>query len=122
MLYHSAMQAKKRQVPEFEDLSDLRDNVVLHVERRKGVRHGSPCVAGTSLRVAHVVRWLETEGRSVDEVLQDFPQLTKADIYSALAFYQDNKETVDAEERERHTRVEDFLKDDPDVVRHAGRE
>lgn len=46
---------------------------------------GQPSIAGTRVRVSHVLAWL-AEGMSEAEILAEYPQLTGADIKAALAF------------------------------------
>lgn len=57
------------------------------------VRFGKPCVRGTRLTVGDVLGYL-AGGMSDDQVLADFPQLTRDDIRACLAY---------AAERERRT-------------------
>ncbi len=57
------------------------------------IRFGKPCVRGTRLTVGDVLGYL-AGGMSDDQVLADFPQLTKDDIRACLAY---------AAERERRT-------------------
>jgi len=57
------------------------------------IRFGKPCVRGTRITVGDVLGYL-AGGMSEDQVLGDFPQLTKDDIRACLAY---------AAERERRT-------------------
>jgi uncharacterized protein (DUF433 family) len=57
------------------------------------VRFGKPCVRGTRVSVGDVLEYL-AGGMSEDEILADFPQLTRNDIRACLAY---------AAERERRT-------------------
>jgi uncharacterized protein (DUF433 family) len=57
------------------------------------VRFGKPCVRGTRISVGDVLGYL-AGGMSEDEILRDFPQLTREDIRACLAY---------AAERERRT-------------------
>jgi uncharacterized protein (DUF433 family) len=57
------------------------------------VRFGKPCVRGTRISVGDVLEYL-AGGMSEDEILADFPQLTRDDIRACLAH---------AAERERRT-------------------
>lgn len=57
------------------------------------IRFGKPCVRGTRLTVGDVLGYL-AGGMSDDQVIADFPQLTKDDIRACLAY---------AAERERRT-------------------
>ena len=49
------------------------------------VRFGKPCVRGTRLTVGDVLSYLAS-GMSEDDILADFPQLTRDDIRACLAF------------------------------------
>jgi len=57
------------------------------------VRFGKPCVRGTRISVGDILEYLAS-GMSEDEILSDFPQLTRDDIRACLAY---------AAERERRT-------------------
>ncbi len=65
-----------------------------HIECTPGVRSGKPRIAGTRICVSDVVIWTE-QGRSPYEIVSDFPQLTLADVYAALAYYHDHQADVD---------------------------
>jgi uncharacterized protein (DUF433 family) len=60
-----------------------------------GKRGGKPCVRGTRITVYDVLSYLAA-GMTVDEVLADFPSLTKDDILACLSY---------AAERERQSLV-----------------
>ncbi len=49
-----------------------------------GKRGGKPCVRGLRITVYDVLSYL-TSGMSTDEVLTDFPDLTREDILACLA-------------------------------------
>jgi uncharacterized protein (DUF433 family) len=49
------------------------------------VRSGKPCINGTRITVYDVLEYL-AGGMSEDEILSDFPDLTREDIRAALAF------------------------------------
>jgi uncharacterized protein (DUF433 family) len=49
------------------------------------VRSGKPCIKGTRITVYDVLEYL-AGGMSEDEILSDFPDLTRDDIRAALAF------------------------------------
>lgn len=67
-----------------------------HIEITPGKCGGKPCIAGHRIRVQDIVLWTE-KGRSADEIVADFPQLSLADIYAALAYYHDHREQIDAQ-------------------------
>ena len=57
------------------------------------VRFGKPCVRGTRITVGDILGYL-AGGMPEDQILSDFPQLTREDIRACLAY---------AAERERRT-------------------
>ncbi len=48
-------------------------------------RFGKPCVRDTRITVYDILGWLAT-GMSVDEIIADFPELSKEDIKACLAY------------------------------------
>jgi len=52
------------------------------------VMTGMPCIKGTRVTVANVVRQIAT-GRTTDEICRDYPYLTSNSIRSALEFAAD---------------------------------
>ncbi len=50
-----------------------------------GKRFGKPCIRGLRMTVGDVLEYL-SGGMSEDEILDDFPDLTKEDIRACLAF------------------------------------
>jgi uncharacterized protein (DUF433 family) len=50
-----------------------------------GRRSGKPCIRGMRITVEDIFRWLASD-MSIDEILQDFPELTREDIFAALEF------------------------------------
>jgi uncharacterized protein (DUF433 family) len=49
------------------------------------VRSGKPCVKGTRITVYDVLEYM-AGGMSEDEILADFPDLTREDLRACLAF------------------------------------
>jgi uncharacterized protein (DUF433 family) len=49
------------------------------------VRSGKPCIKGTRITVYDVLEYL-AGGLSEDQILADFPDLTRDDIRASLAF------------------------------------
>ena len=50
-----------------------------------GKRGGKPCIRGMRITVYDVLEFLAS-GMSEDEILRDFPDLTREDIRACLAF------------------------------------
>ncbi|MBK1731276.1 DUF433 domain-containing protein [Thiococcus pfennigii] len=60
-----------------------------------GKRGGRPVIRGLRITVYDVLGWL-ADGMTPDEILEDFPELERADIQTCLAY---------AANRERHATV-----------------
>ncbi len=58
-----------------------------------GKRGGKPCIRGLRITVYDVLGWLAT-GMTPAEIIEDFPELTHADILACLAFAADREKTV----------------------------
>jgi len=50
-----------------------------------GVRSGKPCIKGTRITVYDVLEYL-AGGMTEEQILADFPDLTREDIRACLAF------------------------------------
>lgn len=46
---------------------------------------GKPCIRGTRIWVSLLLDFMAS-GLSVQEILEEYPQLTKEDVYAALAY------------------------------------
>lgn len=57
------------------------------------VRFGKPCIKGTRITVRDILGWLAS-GMSNEEILDDFPSLTRDDILAALTFAANREETT----------------------------
>lgn len=47
--------------------------------------HGKPCIRGLRYPVENILEWLAA-GMTVDEILADYEDLEREDIFAALAF------------------------------------
>ena len=58
-----------------------------------GKRGGQPCIRRMRITVADVLGWLAA-GMSHEQILSDYPELTKEDILACLAFAADRERRV----------------------------
>ena len=58
-----------------------------------GKRGGKPCIRGLRITVQDILEYL-AGGMSVEEILDDFPDLTKEDIQACLAFAADRERSM----------------------------
>lgn len=56
-----------------------------------------PILTGTTMKVIELVMAQMAYGWSADELLVQHPYLSMSQIYSALAYYWDHKQAIDAE-------------------------
>jgi uncharacterized protein (DUF433 family) len=69
----------------------MRYNDIIAIQPDK--RGGKPCIRGLRITVYDVLGWLAS-GMTPAEIVEDFPELTHADIMACLAFAADRERTV----------------------------
>ncbi len=62
----------------------------LHIEINSEIRFGKPCIKSTRISVYDVLSWFAS-GMTTDEILEDFPQLTKENILACFAYSADRE-------------------------------
>jgi len=55
-----------------------------------GKRGGKPCIRGMRITVYDVLSYMAS-GMTIEEILDDFPYLTRDDIYACLSFAADRE-------------------------------
>ena len=68
---------------------DYRDRITIE----PGKRSGKPCIRGLRITVYDILSYLGA-GMTVGEVLDDFPNLERADVLAALQFAADRERTT----------------------------
>lgn len=58
-----------------------------------GKRGGKPCIRGMRITVGDILGWLGG-GRTPEEIIDDFPELTRDDIQAALLFAADRDDST----------------------------
>jgi len=61
-------------------------------------RSGKPCIRGMRITVTDVLEYLAS-GMSMDEILDDFPDLTREDILASLAFAADREKKLQVSQK-----------------------
>lgn len=69
---------------------------------------GVPMLAGTRIKVVEIVRDHLAHGSDAQEIHREFPHLSLGQIHSALAYYYDHQEEVDADIARRMQMAEEF--------------
>lgn len=86
-----------------------------HIE----IDNGIPYIAGTGMKVRGIVlnhQIFDWDGRELQE---NFPHLTHAQVYAALAYYYDHKDAIDAEIDESERYAESIRSDFEDQAQKA---
>lgn len=66
-----------------------------HLLRQPGVRSGHTIVEGTRIGVHDVIGLLQN-GETVDSIVSScFPDLTRAQVYECLAYYEEHRGEID---------------------------
>ena len=68
---------------DIEQLQTREDEYVGKVNRVRNVSHNAWVIAGTRITVATIKRFVE-DGYSVEQIKQEYPTLTEADIKAAI--------------------------------------
>ena len=71
------------------------ENYLEYISIDPNIRFGKPCIKGTRIAISDILQWLAS-GMTYEEVLEDFPSLTKEHILAALTY---------AAKREQITRI-----------------
>lgn len=65
---------------------NYRDRITVEADKRGG----KPCIRGLRITVYDILDYL-AGGMSVEEILEDFPDLTREDILASIAFAADRE-------------------------------
>ena len=90
--------------------------------RTPGLLGGEPRLKGHRIRVRDIVAARDLGGCTPEEIAGTvYPQLTLAQVYSALAFYEDHPKEIDQAARNEARFMEEFQRRHPELVRdHRG--
>jgi uncharacterized protein (DUF433 family) len=64
-----------------------------------------PIIEGTSMKIVELITSVKAYAWTPEELLQSYPHLTLSKIYSALAYYLDNQQEIDADIERREEYV-----------------
>lgn len=67
-----------------------------HIVKAPGYCGGKAAIDRTRVRVNNVA-FLHKEGKTADEILVEYPDLTPAQVHAALTYYYDHREEIEAE-------------------------
>ena len=67
-----------------------------HIEIVEGAGGPKARIAGHRIRVQDVAIWHEKLGMSPYAIVDEYPDITLADVHAALAYYWDHREEIEA--------------------------
>lgn len=89
-----------------------------HIVRTPGVFGGEPCIAEHRIRVRDIVAARDRGGLTAEEIASSvYPGLSKAQIYAALAYYEDHREEIDRAAAEEDQVAAKFRRQHPELTR-----
>lgn len=69
---------------------ESQEELLKRITVEAGKRGGRPCIRGLRITVYDILEYMAS-GMTVDEILQDFPYLERADIQATLAYAADRE-------------------------------
>jgi uncharacterized protein (DUF433 family) len=79
-----------------------------HIEIVEGAGGPKARIKGHRIRVQDVVVSHEKLGLSAAEIVEEWPTISLADVYAALAYYWDNRDQIEAKMAEDDAYVEEM--------------
>lgn len=88
-----------------------------HIVETPGVMGGEPRVDGHRIRVRDIAAMRDVQGHSPQEIVDlDYPQLSLAEVYSALAYFEEHRGQMEAYTEQERVFVEQFKRDNPHLI------
>jgi uncharacterized protein (DUF433 family) len=91
-----------------------------HIVATAGVCGGKPRLAGHRIKVSAIAIAHERMRQSPDEIVQNHPGLTLAEVYAALSYYWDYRQEIDAEIEAARQASEKLRQNYPTKISLAG--
>lgn len=66
------------------------------ITRSPEIRGGRPRIAGTGITVMRIATWYKL-GHTAEQIAEQIPHLSLAQVYAALAYYQANLNEIEAD-------------------------
>jgi uncharacterized protein (DUF433 family) len=80
-----------------------------HIVCTPSTLSGKPRIDGSRIAVQDIYVWHELQGQTAEQIVKDFPHLTLAGVYAALAYFHDYREEILAD-MERQEKLVEFMK------------
>jgi uncharacterized protein (DUF433 family) len=91
-----------------------------HIVHTPGILGGEARIDGLRIRVRDIVTARDRGGMTPEEIAATaYPDLTLAQVYSALAYYEDHRSEIDGAFESEARIIEAFRREHPELVRDA---
>lgn len=88
-----------------------------HIVKTPGVLAGEPRIDGHRIRVRDIVLARDRAGHSPEEIASEvYPQLTLSQVYSALAYFEDHRDEIEAAAEREARVIQEFHREQPELV------
>jgi uncharacterized protein (DUF433 family) len=84
-----------------------------HIEIVEGAGGPKARIKGHNVRVIDVADWYYGQKWSPEEIVENIPTITIADIFDALAYYHDHRDELEAKRARDDAFVEEFMRANP---------
>lgn len=84
-----------------------------HIEIVEGAGGPKARIVDSRIRVVDIVEWHERQRMSPFEIVHEFPTITIADVYAALAYYWDNRGDIEVKMAQDERFAEEFMSQHP---------
>ena len=91
----------------------MTDVIRKHIEIVEGASGPKARIVGSRVRVRDVVHWQQSEGWSAEEIAEQLPTISVADVHAALAYYYDNQDAIEREIAAEDAYVEEMRRRHP---------
>jgi len=89
-----------------------------HIVHTPGLLGGEARIDGQRIRVRDVMAARDRGGMTPEEIASTaYPSLTLAQVYAALAYYEDHRQEIDRAFEDEARCVEQFRREHPELVR-----
>ncbi len=65
-----------------------------HIDQTPGICGGRPRIAGHRIRIQDIALLHESHGKTPDEILIRYPDLTLSEVHAALAYFYDHADEI----------------------------
>lgn len=84
-----------------------------HIEIVEGAGGPKARIIGHRIRVQDIAIWHVRQGTSIEEIIETFPDLSRADVYAALAYYWDHRDEIEQRIADDEAFVEEMRRSAP---------